>query len=1170
MKRKSGNDLTTQTLLDFDLGESSSDSDFRIEDHDDDSDDFSANSKDEDDGDDDGDDDDDDDDDGDDDDEDASDDGEDEDGTDSGTTGSGSKVVELPKPGIVTERAVSLEDAMKKSLKGIDKATLKLLTIPICCACLGDRSDDQNEIVECDGCGVTVHEGCYGVSESTSVSSTISSCSTEPWFCEACKAGIADPDCELCPNKGGIFKETDVGKWVHLVCALYVPGVAFGEVDQLSSVTLFEMPYNKWGAKTCSLCDDTKFARTGVCIGCDAGMCKTYFHVTCAQYAGLLSEAHSEEADQADPFYAHCKIHSDKTLIKHRKRNYNAIRLKAYNRKLEQEAKKLEKPSPEQVRIERKLAKHRKKYVIHKETKNPPWVPTQKMPRLLTTSATACKKLLLKAELMGIDTTAMEFQEAQMTALADVRKKWHIPPAFSVEFIGYYLDRTVRLKDIKQNLQEQVSTNQKLLEEQQRLRDKYDCAMKVNQAALNQNDDLKDAIKKLYDDIHALCPNKALIPIEQIGKPPSVPPMQNPNVIINTPSSTPPARTITVPTAAALKMGVGFPLQNLIAPGKRDDTGRILSTQCKQNSEELLNECGICKRCSDQHLLAKCDTCHLYYHLGCLNPPLTRHPKKSKLYGWQCSECDKSDDSGPENVILPKAPRKSRTRYSKDGIIVPYDMPSPEFDRSPETTPKRPRKSGGFSTAENSPSKASTSLNGIETKEVVLEIPKIDLDLADKLVAGESSIEIPEKGSVKRGRKKKLVDSNEEVKPPIKEQVKDEPVKKNTPPLPAEVTVPESVTVPKDEPQQLSSIESKTKEFNKKDKKKEKPKPPTPLIESKESIASASKSSIEEQDPLASGSSSQEMLLTATESTTTISTSSTETIQPKTVEQLGPLVPIPLIPAASDDLTGAPFHNHSHKHSKRKKEKHRNRSSHEDGSPTKEHKRKRKRKNHDIENPNDAGGSGGSNVPLVACSVPQDDNRPRIKIKIKSVLDGSNTHTIFYVPNDSIEPPRPSSKSETVATSTPISSPANLPGSKTQAKPEPARQSTSATTLPSPAKSPTPAPVAASVSAPNVSTKPPPPPVSGRGRGRRLSVMRPNRLNASLNSSSGNNSSTAGGESMCDVCHQPGTNNNLVQCDECHKNYHFGCLDPPVKKSPKRRGYSWHCADCDPTDTENN
>lgn len=33
--------------------------------------------------------------------------------------------------------------------------------------------------------------------------------------------------------------------------------------------------------KACSLCDDMKYSRTGICIKCDAGLCKTYFHVTC-------------------------------------------------------------------------------------------------------------------------------------------------------------------------------------------------------------------------------------------------------------------------------------------------------------------------------------------------------------------------------------------------------------------------------------------------------------------------------------------------------------------------------------------------------------------------------------------------------------------------------------------------------------------------------------------------------------------------------------------------------------------------------------------------------------------------------------------------------------------------------------------------------------------------
>lgn len=40
-------------------------------------------------------------------------------------------------------------------------------------------------------------------------------------------------------------------RWVHLVCALYIPGVAFGNVEKLTPVTLFEMPYSRWGAKVC-------------------------------------------------------------------------------------------------------------------------------------------------------------------------------------------------------------------------------------------------------------------------------------------------------------------------------------------------------------------------------------------------------------------------------------------------------------------------------------------------------------------------------------------------------------------------------------------------------------------------------------------------------------------------------------------------------------------------------------------------------------------------------------------------------------------------------------------------------------------------------------------------------------------------------------------------------
>merc|ERR1719228_945948 len=79
----------------------------------------------------------------------------------------------------------------------------------------------------------------------------------------------------------------------------------------------------------------------------------------------------------------------------------------------------------------------------------------------------------------------------------------------------------------------------------------------------------------------------------------------------------------------------------------------------------------------------------------------------------------------------------------------------------------------------------------------------------------------------------------------------------------------------------------------------------------------------------------------------------------------------------------------------------------------------------------------------------------------------------------------------------------------------------------------------------------------------------------STSSSSSSRSSTTvkkpGGReprTRCDVCSGDGTNANLVRCDECYKCYHFSCLMPPVKKTPKVSGWSWSCSDCAPSDED--
>ncbi|XP_034945211.1 PHD finger protein 14 [Chelonus insularis] len=903
------------SLLDFDLGESSDDSDFRIEDHCEESDDDSV---------------------------DSNDDG--KDGADSGDSDDS-----LGDPLMVnnTNKANVTGDIIEKARQLAEKGQVldeKLAKMLICCGCLGDRSDDINEIVECDGCGVTVHEGCYGVSDVESFSSTDSLCQSAPWFCEACSAGIEDPSCELCPNKGGIFKETDVGKWVHLVCALYVPGVAFGEVDRLSSVTLFEMAYSKWGSKTCSLCEDARYARTGVCIECDAGMCHTYFHVTCAQREGLLSEAHSEEVDQADPFYAHCKLHSDKTLVRRRRRNWLALQIRAQYR-----AQLLKQPghldTEEQRRIQRKLAKHRHKYLAHKASRPSPWVPTQKMPRLLTTSASACRQLSKKAELMGIDIGALEAQEAQLIALVDVRKKWHIPPAFSVEFIGYYLDRNLRVTSMKRKLQELLEKHAELLTEQQQLDRKYDEVMKDNEEQIRINATLKEKIEQ-YHQILRLAGYVKPLPLAGDLMKPRVPSLGS---------------GLGVPTAAALKMGVGFPLPvTKGSEGVRE--GRVLSSQAQEQIQKpeltLRHQCGICRRATNQHLLAKCDTCHLHYHISCLNPPLLRLPKKTKLMGWQCSECDKESSGSEVERVDTSAPRKLR-HCKDDTALTPTPTPTPTLTPTPTPEILIPP----------APSTPTTSKN---------------------------------------------------LTPPVS----------NDPPPMPKLTI--------------------------------KPMVPQPfVVEPMQMEESYNQSVITKTVPIPPREGSPEYMVASADGTESVSQRSAK---------------------------------------KRRREKHK-RYTPDPITGVKQRKRKHKRKSMDIENPEG-----------------QPEVHRRITIKIKPI------------PRPEGEEASESSPQMFIATST-----------STEISPPPVNN------IPTPEPPPIPVIPSPSITIQNT-------PVSSGSYNSRLS--------------SGKKSKDADLMTQCNVCDMPGTPQNLVMCDECKKCYHFTCLDPPVKKSPKRRGYSWHCADCDPSASE--
>lgn len=280
------------------------------------------------------------------------------------------------------------------------------------------------------------------------------------------------------------------------------------------------MAYTRWGSKVCSLCEDLRYAKTGVCIGCDAGMCRSYFHVTCAQREGLLSEVNHGEADQADPYYAHCKLHTDRELIRRRKRNWLTLQLRT------KQAHNFVVNSKEQNRLERKLGKYRDKYCQGKSSRPTPWYPTQKMPRSISTCASVFRTLLHKTTLMGLST---ETQQADITAVGDIRKKWHIPPAFSIEFTSYYVDRGQRLNEMKDKLQNLLSENTTLKQDEKQLQDKLNETQSRNKAAAEENAKLLSKSLELHNLLKGLAGRPLPLPpvVAAIHNPPA-PPQQLP------------------------------------------------------------------------------------------------------------------------------------------------------------------------------------------------------------------------------------------------------------------------------------------------------------------------------------------------------------------------------------------------------------------------------------------------------------------------------------------------------------------------------------------------------------------------------------------------------------------------------------------------------------------
>ncbi|XP_049843984.1 protein AF-17-like [Schistocerca gregaria] len=182
-----------------------------------------------------------------------------------------------------------------------------------CCVCSDERGWAENPLVYCDGqgCTVAVHQACYG----------IVTVPTGPWFCRKCESQerSARVRCELCPSRDGALKRTDNNGWAHVVCALYIPEVRFGNVTTMEPIILQLVPPERFN-KVCYICEEQGKAgpggnggraTVGACMQCNRSGCKQQFHVTCAQALGLLCEEAGNYLDNVK-YCGYCQHHYSK------------------------------------------------------------------------------------------------------------------------------------------------------------------------------------------------------------------------------------------------------------------------------------------------------------------------------------------------------------------------------------------------------------------------------------------------------------------------------------------------------------------------------------------------------------------------------------------------------------------------------------------------------------------------------------------------------------------------------------------------------------------------------------------------------------------------------------------------------------------------------------------
>ena len=160
-----------------------------------------------------------------------------------------------------------MEETNKKYNIFIEKRLKEIkfkIKINHCDICGYSDCDSTNDMLNCQGCEISVHQECYGVENYTKF-----------WLCKKCEENDFNAKCEFCDKTEGLLKKTDCNEWIHVLCAMGNQTLSFVNTETKEPVdtTKYEPIEGE-----CIICSK----KSNLLVECSYVGCENAFHVTCA------------------------------------------------------------------------------------------------------------------------------------------------------------------------------------------------------------------------------------------------------------------------------------------------------------------------------------------------------------------------------------------------------------------------------------------------------------------------------------------------------------------------------------------------------------------------------------------------------------------------------------------------------------------------------------------------------------------------------------------------------------------------------------------------------------------------------------------------------------------------------------------------------------------------